>query len=182
MSFDPVAALRPFQVDIQLGEFTYTIPEHPASTWITAAIEKDGLAIVPGLLGDDDRCDVLHEWLLGNLDGEEIAEAARAAVGAAAGRDWWEAVRLIVSATGREQWPVISGSLVRSGVDMDKISLAAFCNAVYALAVSNASETDRQRLDADLSLPPPGVDIEELFDEEEETAQFEADLADFGGA
>lgn len=177
---DPIAALRPVAVDIQLGEWEYTIPALPAARWIEAILDRDGMAIVPNLLGNDDRRDIAHRWLVGELDADEIAKAARAAIGVAAGLPWWQAVRFVATATGDRQRPVVLGDFARRGVDLHRISLGAFCDAVYALAVANASEEERQRLDAELSVPPAGLDAEDLdalYDEEEEADNFARDLA-----
>lgn len=181
MTFDPIAALHPCAVDIQLGGWEYTIPALSAARWIEAVLDPDGLAIVPGLLGIEDRRDVLGQWVTGAFSPEEIAETARAALGAAAGRPWWQAAKLIYSACDERAWPIISGTFAR-GTDLDKIGIGAFCNAVWALAMRNADEQERARLEAEMSIPPAGVDLDELLDEEAEAEAFAADLAEYTGS
>lgn len=179
---DPIVALRPCAIDVEVGEYEYTIPALPALPWLEAVLDTDGAAIIPGLLSSADQRDIMDDYVSGAVTPEDLLRAARNALGAAAGRPYWEADRLIRGAAHQDAWAVVSGELVTSGVDLERISIAAYCNAVYAYAVRNASKEDRERLDLELKMIPADVNIEDVYDEDEETANFMADLAEFGQA
>jgi hypothetical protein len=181
VAYDPIAALRPVEVDVQLGGWEYTIPALPASAWIRATLEADGGAIVPGLLAAaQDRSSIWTDYARGDVSKEEIAEAARDALEAVAGRPWWEASRLITGAAHQDAWAAVSGELFARGVDLDKMSLGAFLNAVYATAVRNGTKEEREKLDFELKRIPPEVG-EEAYDEAEEEAAFMRDFGGLGG-
>lgn len=165
---NPVVSLRPRAVEVALGDWVYTIPARPAVDWVEAVLDPDGLAIFPGLTeGDDGEAyeDVITGLARGTMTGQEIAEAARDAVGAAAGRPWWVADRLIRSAMHPDVSAVVHGRLALAGIDLERVSLGAFCDAVYALCIENmGEEAQRREFESDLNRPPAGVDVEELAD------------------
>lgn len=167
MKSDPIVSLRLRAVEVTLGDWTYTIPARPAVDWIEAVLDADGLAIFPGLM--DDGGEALQDVIIGlagaTIAAEEVAEVCRDALGAAAGRSWWVADRLIRSAMHPDVATVVHGRLKLSGVDLETSSLGAFCDAVYALLVENMSEEgQRERLDFQLESPPPGVDLEQALE------------------
>lgn len=171
MSLDPVAALRPCAIDVQLGEFEYTIPARPASVWLEALLETDadGAAIVPGLLVQADKVSVWDDYADGTIGPEDLVRATRDALQAAAGRPWWEADRLIRSAAAPKAWPLFNGKLIMKGVRLEEISLAAFINAVWTLAVEGCKdEAERDRLEMEVRMIPgdlPPEEQEALLDE-----------------
>lgn len=179
---DAIASLRPYPIDIQVGDdWVYTIPALPAADWIEAVLADDGLkAPVPGLLNDEDRSLVVEDYVFGRLSAEQIAEASREALEVAAGRPWWEADRLIRSAATREAWPIINGELVRRGFRFNEESVGAFCNTVYSMAVQGLKESDRATFEHRLTVPPAGVTVEELVDKGDLEADFFAALQEQG--
>lgn len=176
---DPVAALRPWPIDIELGEWEYTVPARSAAEWLVAVLDEDGAAIVPGLFNETDRAEVFDAYAAGLVASEDLARASRDVLEAAAGRPWWEADRLIRGAAHPDAWAVVSGELVGHGIDLERISIAAYCNAVYAFAVRNADADARQRLDFEIRRLPIGVDPDELYDADEEERLLMADLTEF---
>lgn len=165
---DITASLWPCEVDVQLGIWIYTIPALPAAEWIAAVSSNDAFAIVPGLLDEEMIADVWDQLELGGIALDEIGTVARHALGAAAGRPWWEAQHLISGAV--QSWDVIGGRLQLAGVDLLKQSLGAFCNTIYALATKDMEKKDRMKFDMELHRPP--------LDATEEIASNEAVLAD----
>jgi hypothetical protein len=173
---DALASLRPSPIQVEAGGWRYTIPALPASTWIEAVLDTDGAAIFPGLLEREAYREAMADYFAGRLSGEEITEAGRACLEAAAGRSWWVADRLIRGAADKDAWPIVYGELV-GRVDLDKVSVAAFCDAVYALAVGRLTEEKaRAQFDFELTNPPAGVSIEEIYDQAEAAADFMAAL------
>ena len=88
----------------------------------------------------------------------------------AGGRKWWEVQRLVDSATTESVWPTIHGHLVLKGVDLDRLTLGGFVNAIWVMALQSCQkDIERQALEWQVTKPPLGH-----LDEMEET-----DEADF---
>lgn len=179
---DPIASLRPAPIDVEFGEWTYTIPQLPAVDWIEAVLTARAGSIFPALVGDQE---VTREvWLAlarGEASTDDLIACARAAVGAAGGRPWWEVDRLIRAATHENTRAVVLGNLARGGFDLGRVSLGMFCDAVYSYCVQNADEQQRFQLDAELRTPPPEATEDELMgDEEDYAAEFLAMVGDRG--
>jgi hypothetical protein len=175
---DPVASLRVAAVDVQVGDWVYTVPALAADRWLEVILADRYEAIFPGLLDGEDRHDVYRLWLAGDITGDDLGACARDALSAVGGRDWWEVERLVRSAAAETSWPIIMGDLTRRGVRLDLISLSAFCDAVWAHVLTNATEEQRHQLEFELRRPPSEIDLDELYDEEGASADFEADLAE----
>jgi hypothetical protein len=170
---DPLVALHLPQIDVSLGAYDYTIPALPAAAWLEAVLSTEGGSIVPGLLNEQDRDDVWADFADDAWTAEELAEVERDALGAAAGRPWWEADRLIRSAFTSDAWPIISGEMTHRGVDVHTISLSGWLNWVFLLIVTRCKDdAERTMFESRLSMPPPSVKVEELYDEEDAGAAF----------
>jgi hypothetical protein len=139
-------------VDITLSGVNYRIPARPAADWIEAILQSD---VVPGLLAPELADRILQDVVDGRLDADELTEATREAIEAAAGRPWWEAERLVRAAA--EHADVMFGVLINSGFDFQSRSLGAFCCAVYERAVRNMEQKDRLKFDQELMQPPIDV-------------------------
>lgn len=173
---DPIASLRPVGIVVQLGDWEYEIAPRGAAQWIEAHLQGSASAIIPGMFTPEDRAVLRRDWVLGNVSTDEILGAARLALGTAGGRRWWEVSRLVSAATDAEAWPLVAGDMARRGVDIGNLSLGAFCDAVYAFIMHNADEEKRLQARFEISRPPEGVDLDELYDEDAATADFEEDL------
>lgn len=180
---DALAALRPAAIVVELGEWEYTIPELPAADWITAVLAPDGGAIVPGLLVAPDRAAIWRDFALGAFTAEELAAVERDALAAAAGRPWWEADKLIRSLAAPDNFPTIHGELMLRGLDLERLSLAAALNATYAMVrkLIGHDEAALARFDTQLKAIPPGVAVEELYDQGEAADDFLAAMAEQQG-
>lgn len=176
---DPIAALRPCAIDVQLGEYEYTIPALPAAIWLEALLQSDtdGATLLPGLLNEADQAEVWHDYVAGLLSPEEIAQAAKDALEAAGGRRWWEVDRLVRSAAHKDAWALFSGKMTMKGVRLEEISLAAFVNAVYTIAMEGCKdEQERDRLKLEIEMLPADLSEEEL---DEIAAEDDGDTSDF---
>lgn len=163
---NPIAALRSADIEVELGEWLYVIPARPASEWMVAIAQGAG-AILPGMLDPEDRSFLLRDLLRGRVTREEIAEAVHDVLETAGGRRWWEVERLISSVMQSEHWPTMHGELLLRGVDLDRLTLGAAWNAIYALILRSTEESKRTRFEHEVSKPPPGISADELYDVEE---------------
>lgn len=176
---DAGAALRPAPIEVQLGKWIYTIPALPAADWIEAILDDDGGAVVPGLMDEDTARDVWREFLRGDIPKEDIEQAWRHAIGAASGQPWWQTVRLIMSATHKDAWPVVHGKLMRC-VDLATASLGAFYNAVFYIGLESCKDdAERSTWEFQLSTPPPEVAAEEALAQFDTGADFMSALSAF---
>lgn len=165
---DPVASLRPAEIDVEIGAWVYTLPEMTAADWIEVLAAGNGWSIIPGLLPPEDKLSVMRDYLAGAVSSQDLLDAGRRVLEAAGGRRWWEVERLVQAAIG-ENWPTIHGSLVLKGVDVDRLTLGGFINAIWVMAVQACKkESERQSLEWEISKPPPGH-----IDEMEETGEDE---------
>ena len=84
--------------------------------------------------------------------------------------------RLITLAVGH--WPMVHGEAILRGVDLLALPLDAFCDAVYAWAVRDATVEQRRRFDQALTEPPAqdefeaGVGEGVGWEDEAEAAEF----------
>jgi hypothetical protein len=149
---------------IELDGEVYTVPPRTAPEWLAALATDDPMGLFPGLLADDDDFAWVVDRLLTEPDfPDKLTRVSRKLLGAATGRDWWVADRLVQIA--RVNWGVISGHLALNGGDISRMDIATFVNAVYAWCIRNAEQDKVDDFDAKLALPPAGVDDDEFDDE-----------------
>lgn len=152
------AALAPAPILVTIGGRSWEIPPLPAEDWIRALMSGQvEAAVVPGLLADADAADVLDTALGGRLDETAWRRAVYGAISDAAGRDWWQAIRLVNAVDG-DGLGRTYGELVLRGVDPWRVSLGAWCAAVYALLARNLDEKGLARLNTKLMLVPEVAD------------------------
>ena len=171
MRLDPLAALRCWTVDVDIGGVTYTIPPMTADGWLVPILGGSWTDIVPGLLVDTgDLADLLLD---GEVSYEEVRAVARDALTEAAGMKWWIATQLAHVASST--W--VAAELTLRGVDPARVSLGAWLGAAHRAATRNMEKTDLAQFDFELERPPDGVPPEEWFDEEEAANSFVAAMA-----
>lgn len=172
MQIDPVACLRCWQVDVDVGPHTVTIPALPARPWLVALVTAGWAGIVPGLVPVmPDEVD--EAVLAGTVGPAELDRAARAALAAAAGCPWWTAERLVYGCADM----ALCADLTLRGVDPDRTPLGAYLLAGYTSAVRGLKPERRAQLDMQLDRPPADVPAEEWFDRETAAAGFMAAMA-----
>lgn len=177
---DIAASLWPTAVDVDLGDWSYEIPELPASEWIAAIASPLGGAIVPGLLDPRDQRLIWRDLATGRLHPDVINDAWRAVVGVACGRPWWQASRLVLSATAPDNWPVIHGKLVQRGFDFERASIGGFCNIVQVMALEACKDqSERAQFEFELTMAPPEVSAEEAYASVDASGDFLAAMQQF---
>lgn len=143
---------------VTVGPHTITIRGAYADTWITALCENITTSVIPGMLDRDDVATLAYGLVQGTITEHDIQAAAFEAIRYASGRDWWQAVRLIMSAIqGNAE---LYGHLVLAGVDPTRITFAAWCSAVFTSLMKNRDTTERAKVEFELMVPPAGIDAE----------------------
>lgn len=174
MNIDPTASLRRWAVTVELAGRPFRIPPLGADAWLLA-LHGSYARIVPGLfeLDGDAQDDLLDLMMAGRITLAECQDAARDAIGTAAGMKWWAAVRL--GSYALQEWGTIGGALLMRGVDPAAVSFGAFLAATYRFILENCKgEPERQKLDIELLKVPPGVSVEEMIDRRAASAAFMA--------
>lgn len=178
MEVDGAALIVPRSVLVDLGGREYRIPARPASDWMLTLLEGGWSDVVPGMC--EGELDDLHDQIaLGIISTDECEDAAKDAVTAAAGVDWWVAVRLVYSATAD---PAAFGELRSSGLDVASAPLGAALVSLYRIYTRDKDQKDVAKVDYELAKLPPGVSaVETRYKPDAAAAAFEAQFAARGG-
>lgn len=153
-------AARPSQITVTAFGYTWPLEGAPAFQWLGAVgLDYDSLhGVFPGLAEDDCLDDLWDLSNAGDFD-KRCTLAARAALGRAAGKDWWWALnmtRKILSG-----WPIMNGIMMREGVNSKHLELADYLDSVYSLLWERCKDEDRMKLDIELSMLPKGVRVKQ---------------------
>lgn len=168
------ALIVPRPVLVELGGREYRIPAMPAAQWMLVLLERGWADIVPGLC-EGELEDLHDEIALGFVSTQECEQAAMDAVSAAAGTDWWSAVRLLHSAA---QDPAAMGELRSTGLDITTAPLGAVLVALYRIYTRDREPKEVAKVDHELTKLPPGVSaVDARYDEAAAAAAFEARYA-----
>lgn len=147
---------RPFPVTVNGVKLMF--PALPAARWLEAFGEPGFHVVVTHMMDAGQRDIFLDAITDGRLDVPDVEALAHAALAEASGRPWWEAWKLMASAVNQDSGGRLLGSLVLSGVDAERITLAAWCSAVWSLLTRNADTTELMKMEMQLQMPPPGAD------------------------
>lgn len=138
-----------------MGGEEFTIPPLPAADWLAAlmseAFSLDDL--FPGLLDDEDHDRAVAVLLSDMHELEQFHRLTLDIVELASGRSWWVALRLIGAAVG--SWDVIGAELILKQVDPERLSLAAWLDAVLLVMLRSMEEKDITMFTLKLEAPPP---------------------------
>jgi hypothetical protein len=173
---DPLASLPPTEIITELAGREWIIPAYPAARWLRILWSQpfDPDAIFPGLVEDDDIDDILLNALLdGEIDHEDSFEVAMEILEAASGYSWWFTLRLVTLIGAG--WARIGGMLLHAGVDMELVSLGAWCTAAMEMCVGNLPPKKAAEMLDQLLQKPPGIAGEvDPFDEVADSEAFMA--------
>lgn len=150
--------LRPSHITVTAFGSSWALADGMAYDWVGAVtLDPDDLSgIFPGMALDADL-DALWEHSQAGDFGKRCTLAARAALGRAAGKDWWWALNLVKKIMSA--WPVINGIMLRENVNSQQAGLADFLDAVYSLLWERSKDEDRMRLDIELAMLPAGIRV-----------------------
>lgn len=147
--------MRCWEVELELGGRTYTVPALPAVEWWPILVGLDLLAVLD-LTGHSEEID--DRLISGELGYAELTEPLRDSLEAVAGRSLHSAYAL--AATADQNWSAVNGDLARLGFRWDEQSLSAALDAIYATVLRTFQK--QEDLDAwlrildDESLTAPG--------------------------
>lgn len=172
------ALIVPRGVRVTLGGEQYRIPALPAADWMVVMLDRDLADVVPGMLEGD--LDALWDRVFdGEVTTEECEQAAKDALSAVAGVEWWQAVKLVHSAAAD---PAVIGELRSSGADLTTLPLGAVLAALYRIYTRDREPKDVAKVDAEIAKPPPGVSaVVTRYDAAAAAAAFEERYAARGG-
>lgn len=159
-SVNLLAYLRPESITVNFHDRHWPLQGRTASDWL-GAIAQDFTTLAgvfPGLIAEADLDD-MYELALGADVADRWFECAQQALGWAGGRDWWWTVNLAKMCLGG--WIFINGKLIRQGVRADEIRLPDWLDAAYSLLYEGRDETERSKLDIELSMRPVGIKVKQ---------------------
>lgn len=154
------AAFRTGPLEIDHREVRYVFPHRSAAEWMALVSEQTWPFDLVQSMEFESYERMLDAAETGQFEAADVLPLARAVLAAAGGRPWWEVQRLCnvaVSGDGR-----LLGALVLHGADPARLSLAAFCAAVWARLTENQDATGIMKAEAELQIPPPEVTAQEM--------------------
>lgn len=132
MDVDPLASMRCWAIEIELGGRTYEVPALPAVEWWPVLVSADLGQILDFVTSSPDDPLNLDDLLLtGEVSKDELAEALTDALEEAAGRSFH--VAFVLATVAASQWPTVNGALVRAGFRWDEQPLGAALDGIYAV-------------------------------------------------
>ena len=137
-----------------MGPLRVTVQPGWAVDWLIALEGQRLDTVIPGMLGDADREDLADALVSCQVTMADMAEGAREAVTQAAGRPWWEVVRLVSYSAANDGQ--IVAALALDGMWPDRVTIGLWCTAVVAYVLPRLDEMKRMQFEADLKIPPGG--------------------------
>lgn len=139
MEVDPLASMRCWAIEIELGGRTYDVPALPAVDWWPVLVSGDPMTVLDML----ESSDVDDRLLSGELGHEDMVDALRDAIEESTGRTFHAAV--VLAMVAETNWPSINGQLVRSGFRWDLSPIGAALDAIYAIVVEALEKEPRDK-------------------------------------
>lgn len=162
---DPVWALKPWPVTIQAGGEDYEIPALPAADWLAVLMadpfDPDDLILDLVINGKE-------LLFLETVSADDLAHICFDVITTVSARPWWVAMRLITMARG--SWSVLGAELILKGVDPQRVSLAAWLDALLLVALRTMNPDDVTMFTMRLEEPPP-EEVDSVADEMEMSAE-----------
>lgn len=139
MEVDPLASMRCWAIELELGGRTYEVPALPAVDWWPVLVSAEISRILDFIESSPEDPFNLDDLLLeGAFTTAELTQALTDALEEAAGRSFHAAFVLATVAT--TQWAAINGAMVQGGFRWDEQPLGAALDAIYAVVTSRLNE------------------------------------------
>lgn len=155
MKVDPVASLRIWAIDVNVGDRVLHIPPLPASDWFPVLAEGRPMRVLDLVVSNPTDPDNIDDLILsGAVTVEDLSTALEDTVEEITGREPMAAY--ILAMVAADSWPVIGGDLARRGFRWDRTPIGAALDAIYAVLMARLSEDNAKKLNALLDRPAPG--------------------------
>lgn len=142
MQVDPLASMRCWAIELELGGRAYTVPALPAADW-WPVLASDNLALILDMIVSTDGDDLDERLLTGEIPPGELTEALKDAIEEVAGRSRHVALALAIGAN--MQWSAINGVLAMRGFRWDVMPLGAALDAVYTIITEGLDKEGREK-------------------------------------
>lgn len=148
LEFDPIASMRIWAVEVDMGAHVVRIPPLPAADWMPCLMRMDVMGVLDLAEGVD-----LDELLVdGEISTDHMRDGAVKLLESAAGRTAWTTMALV--ALAHRYWGTIGADLMRASVKFDQISLGAALDAIYGALTKSLDEKAVKRLNITLERAP----------------------------
>jgi hypothetical protein len=170
VAVDPLASLDFDDVYVTIGGQEYRVPGRPAADWLRTILADEYNLILPAWLEKEESALLMSRLMDDEFTVKELDDAVFDVITVAAGRPWWWALQLIMYASSDvHHWSRINGRLVLAGLRLDRISFAAWVDAVYVVFTERIEPGEEyDKFKAQIDTPP----TPDLLDEEEEAEAF----------
>jgi hypothetical protein len=144
MDVDPIASMRIWAIEIQLGGRTFDVPALPAADWFPVLMAGDPSQILDLLRSDPLDSENLDELLLtGAVAGADLGQALVDAIEEVAGRSFHAA--FVLASVAAANWPSINGRLAERGFRWDLMPLGAALDAIYSIVTNGLDKDPREK-------------------------------------
>jgi hypothetical protein len=148
MDVDPLASMRCWAIEIELGGRTFEIPALPAVDWWPVLVSADLAQILDFVVSmPDDPLNLDDLLLTGAVSGDALTEALIDAVEEATGRSLHASI--VLAAVAANSWATVNGELAQRGFRWDIQPIGAALDAIYAVVTSRM---EKEPLDKFLAL------------------------------
>lgn len=148
LEVDPLASMRMWAVEIEVGSHLVRIPPVSAADWMPCLMRMD----VMGILDLAEGVDVDEALIDGEISADEVRDAAVKLLESASGRSAWTTMALVALAT--RYWGTIGADLMRAMVRFDQIPLGAALDAIYGSLSKGLDDKALKRLNNTLERAP----------------------------
>ncbi|HEU4751990.1 MAG TPA: hypothetical protein VFU47_02700 [Armatimonadota bacterium] len=136
---DPLASMRCWAIELELGGRTYEVPALPAVDWWPVLVSAEISRILDFIESNPENPFNLDDLLLeGAFTAAELTEALTDALEEAAGRSFHAAY--VLATVADTQWAAINGAIVQGGFRWDEQPLGAALDAIYAVVTARLPE------------------------------------------
>lgn len=136
---DPLASMRCWAIELELGGRTFDVPALPAVDWWPVLVSGDLAQILDFVVSTPEDPFNLDDLLLeGRVTRDELAESLSDAIETAAGRSFHSA--FVLATVANSQWAAVNGTLARRGFRWDEQPLGAALDALYVTITEGLSK------------------------------------------
>ena len=133
---DPLASMRCWALELELGGRTFDVPALPAADWWPVLVSGDLSQILDFAVSTSGDLDDL--LLTGEVTQDQLAQALTDAVEETAGRPLHAST--VLASLASMHWTTINGELAKHGFRWDVMPLGAALDAIYLIAVNGIPE------------------------------------------